>query len=95
MWEDNKLTERRLGNSDTFLPKVVIKNTHSVASFGLAGEVPLEGASLPFMAAQTRGAGSRAQQVALASVDRISLGRAPHMKFKVMLGPMVAPVDRT
>ena len=39
------------------------------------------------MTAQTRGARSRAKQVAIESADRIPLSRAPHMKYRISLGP--------
>ena len=38
------------------------------------------------MAAQRCGAGSRAVQVALESIDRILLYRAPHLAFKTLVG---------
>ena len=38
------------------------------------------------MAAHTCGSGPRAEQVALESVDRIRLNRAPHTEFKFLLG---------
>ena len=56
-------------------------------ALGRGGEVPAEGAVLLLIAAQTRGAGFRADQVAMESICRIRLNRAPHMKFKHLLGP--------
>ena len=52
-------------------------------------EVPSEGTSSLLMAARTRGAGSRAEQVAMLSIGRIRLNRAPKTKFEQLLGPDV------
>ena len=54
---------------------------------GRGGDLPSEGGSLVVTAAQTRKVGSRAEQVAVESIDRIRLSRAPHLKFKHLLGP--------
>ena len=59
---------------------------------GQGGEVPSEGASLLLMTAQFSGSGSQAEKVALESVDRLRLSRAPHMKFKYLLS-VGRPVD--
>ena len=47
---------------------------------GRGGEVPTEGAPLLLVAAQTCGSVSQAEGVALESLGRIRLGRAPHTK---------------
>ena len=54
---------------------------------GRGGKDPLGGTSLLLMAAQTCGAGSRAEQEAMEPIDRIRLSRTPHIKFKHLLGP--------
>ena len=59
------------------------------------GEAPSGGASFLLLAAQTRGAGSRAEQVAAESIGRICRNRAPHMKFKKLFGPEVVGKNRT
>ena len=61
---------------------------------GQGGEVPSEGTSLLLMTAQFSGAGSQAEKVALESVDRLRLSRAPHMKFKYLLSGNVKSMDK-
>ena len=60
-------------------------------ALGRAGEAP-EGRR--FMESQTCEAGSRDWQVALESVGRMRLSRAPHMEFKSLLAPTMAPRGR-
>ena len=47
--------------------------------------MPSDGTSLLFMTAQFSGPGAQAEKVAMESVDRIRLSRAPHMKDKYLL----------
>ena len=61
---------------------------------GQAGEVPSEGTSLLLTTAQFSGSGSQAEKVALESVDRLRLSRAPHMKFKYLLSGGVQSMDK-
>ena len=61
---------------------------------GRAGGVPPEWTSILSTAAQTCGAGPRDERVALESVGRIGLSRAPHVEFDSLLGPGAAPIDR-
>ena len=61
---------------------------------GQAGGVPSESTSLLLMAAQFSGSGSRAEEVALESVDRPRLSRAPRMKFKYLLSGGVQSMDK-
>ena len=49
---------------------------------------------MPLMAAQTCGSGSHAAQVAMGSIDRIRLNRAPQMKFEDLLGSNLQGMDR-
>ena len=51
-------------------------------TLGLGGEVPAGGAPLLLTSARMRGSGSRAEQVAAASVDRIRLRRTPRMRYE-------------
>ena len=46
------------------------------------------------MAARTRGEGYRAERVAMESIDRTRLNRAPHMTFKHSLDPDAEGVGR-
>ena len=59
---------------------------------GREGELPPERTSLSLVGAQICGAGSRAEEVALESVDRIRLCRATRIKSKSLLGPKVSSV---
>ena len=61
---------------------------------GQGGEVPSESTSLLLMTAQMSGSGSQAEKVALESVDRLRLSRAPHMKFKFLLSGNVTSMDK-
>ena len=61
---------------------------------GQGGEVPSESTSLLLMTAQMSGSGSQAEKVALESVDRLRLSRAPHMKYKYLLSGSVTTMDR-
>ena len=61
---------------------------------GQGGEVPSESTSLLLMTAQTSGSGSQAEKVALESVDRLRLSRAPHMKYKFLLSGNVTSMDK-
>ena len=61
---------------------------------GRGGEVPSDGASLLLMAAQFSGSGAQAEKVALESVDRIRLSRAPHMKYKYLLAGGARSMDK-
>ena len=61
---------------------------------GQGGEVPSESTSLLLMAAQFSGSGSQAEKVALESVDRLRLSRAPHMKFRYLLSGGVRSMDK-
>ena len=61
---------------------------------GQGGEVPSEGTSLLLMTAQMSGPGSQAEKVAMESVDRIRLSRAPHMKYKFLLSGNVNSMDK-
>ena len=58
------------------------------------GEVPSAGTSFSLMSAQMCGSGARAERVAMESVDRICLGRAPHMKDEYFLGSGVQYMGR-
>lgn len=49
---------------------------------GQGSEVPSNGTSLLLTSAQICGSGTRAEQVATESVDRLRLSREPHMKYK-------------
>ena len=57
-------------------------------------EAPLDGASLFAMAAQTCGSGSLAELVALESVGRLRLSRAPHVEFKFLPGSGPSSIGR-
>ena len=46
------------------------------------------------MAAQFSGAGAQAEEVAIKSVDRIRLSRAPHVKYKYLLSGGVRSMDK-
>ena len=61
---------------------------------GQGGEIPSEGTSLLLMTAQFSGTGSQAEKVALESVDRLRLSRAPHMKYKYLLAGGVTSMDK-
>ena len=61
---------------------------------GQGGDVPSESTSLLLMTAQFSGVGSQAEKVALESVDRLRLSRAPHMKFKYLLSGGVSSMDK-
>ena len=52
---------------------------------GQGSEVPSDGTSLLSTTAQFSGAGAQAEKVAMESVDRIRLSRAPNMKYKYLL----------
>ena len=58
------------------------------------GGAPSDGTSLLLMAAQTGGAGSQAERVALGSSGRSRLSHARHMKYGHLFGPRVTPMDR-
>ena len=64
------------------------------AVLGQGGEAPSDGTSLLLTSAHTGGSGTRAEQVALGSEDRIRRGRAPHLKYKYLSGSSVQSVDR-
>ena len=61
---------------------------------GQGGDVPSDGTSLLVMTAQFPGAGTRAEGVAMESVVRIRLGRAPHVKYKCLLPNGPRSMDR-
>ena len=61
---------------------------------GQGGEIPSESTSLLLMTAQFSGTGSQAEKVALESVDRLRLSRAPHMKYKYLLSGGVSSMDK-
>ena len=56
--------------------------------------MPAESASLFLMAAPTCDAGSQSGEVAIGSLDKIRLDRAPHMKYNEILGPNVGAMGR-
>ena len=55
-------------------------------ALGPGGEVPSDGKYFLLMSAQTCGSGTRADRVALGSVDRIRLSRAPRVRYEYLLG---------
>ena len=61
---------------------------------GRGDEVPSDSTSLLLMTAQFPGAGAQAGKVALESVDRFCLSRAPHMKYKYLLAGGARFVDK-
>ena len=63
-------------------------------ALGYGGEAPPDGTSLLFMTAQISGAGSQDEKVAMESVGRIRLSRAPHMKYKYLLSGGVRIIDK-
>ena len=63
-------------------------------ALGRGGEVPPDGASLLLMTAQFPGSSTQAEKVALESVDRIRLSRAPHMRYKYLLAGGLRSMDR-
>ena len=65
------------------LPPPNISGLEDVLGHG--GEAPSDSASLLLIPAQISGAGTRAEKVAMESVGRIRLSRAPHMKYKYPL----------
>ena len=61
---------------------------------GQGGDGPSDGTSLVLMTAQFSGPGTRAGKVAMESVGRIRLGRAPHMKYRYLLPNGVQSLDK-
>ena len=57
--------------------------------------VPSDSTSLLLMTAQFSGAGAPSERVAMESVDRIRLSRAPYMKYKFLLPNGAQPMGRT
>ena len=58
------------------------------------GEGPSDRASLLLTTAQFSGAGTQAKKVAIESVDRICIGRAPRMKRKYLLPNAAQSTDK-
>ena len=56
--------------------------------------MPWDGTSLLLMSGQIFGPSTRADQVALESVGRIRLSRAPHVAYEYLLGSGVQPMGR-
>ena len=72
-----------------------LSNTSGLdAALGQGSEVPPDRTSLLSMAARMCGSGTRAEQVVMESVDRIRLRRAPHMRYKHLLGNGVQTMGR-
>ena len=70
-------------------------NTSGIGdALGRGGEVPPDGASLLLMTAQFAGARSQTEKVALESVDRICLSRAPQMEYKYLLAGGVRSTNK-
>ena len=61
---------------------------------GRGSEALSGGTSLFLTSAQICGSGTRAEQVAMEAVDPIRFRRAPHMKYKCLLGSGVQSVGR-
>ena len=74
---------------------VPLANTSGLGDvLGQGSEAPSDWTSLLSTSAQLRGSGARLEQVALGSVDRIRLSRAPHKKYKYLLGAGAQSSDR-